>query len=42
VELEVARLIPFTSLVLSPEEFAALRSRERRIALDIESEGILL
>ena len=42
VELEVERLIPFTSLVLSPEEFAALRSRERRIALDIESEGILL
>lgn len=42
VELEVERLIPFTSLVLTREEFAALRSRERRIALDIESEGILL
>ncbi len=44
---EVAKLefkydIPLSILILSEEDFNHLRKRERRIALDIEREGIIL
>ncbi len=42
VDLEMERLTPLSSLVLSRADFDALRERERRIALDIESEGIVV
>ncbi len=41
-DLELERLEPLSSLVLSQADFDALRSRERRIALDIEEEGIVV
>lgn len=40
VEIEVKYLTPLSTLVLSEEDFEFLKSRERRIALDIEREGI--
>jgi predicted nucleotidyltransferase len=39
---EIKFLVVVSSLVLSWKEFSDLRERERRIALDIESEGIPL
>lgn len=42
VDVELKYLIFFTSLVLSWTDFVKLRTRERRIALDIEREGIPL
>jgi hypothetical protein len=41
-DIEVEYLTPLSTLVLSTEEFNRLRARERRIALDIEEEGIPL
>jgi predicted nucleotidyltransferase len=42
VELELEHHMPLSILVFSEEEFNHLRKRERRIALDIEREGIPL
>ena len=39
-EVELAYLTPVSALVLSQESFTSLLRRERRIALDIEREGI--
>ncbi len=41
-EVELKHLTPISALVLSEDEFNHLKKRERRIALDIEKEGILL
>ncbi|MDA8090537.1 MAG: nucleotidyltransferase domain-containing protein [Nitrospiraceae bacterium] len=41
-EIELENLMPLSVLVLSEEEFENLKRRERRIALDIEREGIPL
>jgi predicted nucleotidyltransferase len=41
-ELELEYLIPLSTFVISEEQFEFLKKRERRIALDIESEGIPL
>lgn len=41
-EFELKHYIPLSVLVLSEEEFNSLKRRERRIALDIEREGIPL
>ncbi|MDA2939060.1 nucleotidyltransferase domain-containing protein [Acidobacteria bacterium AH-259-A15] len=39
-ELELEHLSPVSVLVMSTEQFEQLKGRERRIALDIEKEGI--
>jgi predicted nucleotidyltransferase len=41
-ELELKHHMPLSVLVFSEEEFNHLKKRERRIALDIEREGIPL
>lgn len=41
-DFELEHLFPISALVLSEEEFAHLKARERRIALDIEREGVPL
>ena len=41
-DLEVKYLMPISALVISEEDFEFLKKRERRIALDIEIEGIPL
>ena len=41
-ELELEHHMPLSVFVLSEEEFNRLKKRERRIALDIEAEGIPL
>jgi uncharacterized protein len=41
-ELELKHHMPLSILVFSEEEFNLLKKRERRIALDIEREGIPL
>ena len=41
-EFELQYLLPLSVLILSREEFEHLKKRERRIALDIEKEGIPL
>jgi len=41
-ELELQHHMPLSVLVLSDEEFNRLKGRERRIALDIEREGVPL
>jgi len=41
-EFELEHLLPISALVLSEDEFNHLKMRERRIALDIEREGIPL
>jgi len=38
--IELEYLTPLSTLILSKKEFELLKSRERRIALDIEREGI--
>jgi predicted nucleotidyltransferase len=38
-EIELDRLLPLSTLVLSSEEFARLKSHELRVDLDIEHEG---
>jgi predicted nucleotidyltransferase len=42
IDVEFLFELSITSLVFSLDEFEHLKSRERRIALDIESEGIPL
>lgn len=41
-EIELEYLLPISVLVFSEDEFDHLKYRERRIAIDIEREGILL
>jgi predicted nucleotidyltransferase len=41
-EIELKFLIPLSVIVFSENEFEQLKKRERRIALDIEREGIPL
>ncbi|MGO9410479.1 MAG: nucleotidyltransferase domain-containing protein [Spirochaetia bacterium] len=41
-EIEVDRLVALSTLVLSESDYQSLLARERRIALDIEEEGIPL
>lgn len=41
-EIEIEYLTPLSTIVLSEEDFELLKKRERRIALDIENEGIPL
>jgi len=41
-EIELDYLLPISVLVLSEDEFDHLKERERRIAIDIEREGIPL
>jgi uncharacterized protein len=41
-EFELDYLLPISALVISEEDFDHLKMRERRIALDIEREGVLL
>lgn len=41
-EIETEHLTPLSTLVVSEEDFDLLKKRERRIALDIEREGIPL
>lgn len=41
-DLELKYLTPLSTLVLSEDAFESLKKRERRIALDIEKEGIPL
>jgi predicted nucleotidyltransferase len=42
IEYEMKHLVVVSPLVLSLADFERLRDRERRIALDIESEGVAL
>jgi len=41
-EVELKHLKPVSTLLLSEDEFNRLKRRERRIALDIEREGVPL
>src|SRR3989304_5920367 len=41
-DLELKYLTPLSTLVLAEDAFESLKKRERRIALDIEKEGIPL
>jgi len=41
-EIELKYFTPISAIVLSEEEFNRLKKRERRIALDIEREGVNL
>ncbi|MDD5205836.1 MAG: nucleotidyltransferase domain-containing protein [Desulfobacterales bacterium] len=41
-EFEIERLLPVSALILSEDEFNHLKMRERRIAIDIEKEGVFL
>jgi predicted nucleotidyltransferase len=41
-EIEMKFFIPLSVIVFSENEFEGLKKRERRIALDIEKEGIPL
>ena len=41
-EGEIKHLTPVSTLLLSEDEFNRLKRRERRIALDIEREGVPL
>jgi len=41
-EIELKYLLPISVLVLSEHEFEHLKQRERRIAIDIEREGVPL
>lgn len=42
INLEIEYNIPLSTLILSEEDFKLLKERERRIAYDIEKEGIEL
>jgi len=42
VEIETKYLTPLSTLILSKDEFERLKIRERRIAIDIENEGIVI
>ncbi|MEW6680482.1 MAG: nucleotidyltransferase domain-containing protein [bacterium] len=41
-DIEIEYLTPLSTIVFSEEDFELLKKRERRIALDIEKEGIPL
>jgi predicted nucleotidyltransferase len=41
-DLELKHLMPLSAIIFSEDEFKRLKERERRIALDIEGEGIPL
>ena len=41
-DIELEYLHPLSTLILSEEDFLLLKKRERRIALDIEKEGVPL
>ena len=41
-EIELKYLLPISGLVLSEHDFEHLKERERRIAIDIEREGVPL
>lgn len=41
-ELETQFFVPLSVIVFSEDEFKQLKKRERRIALDIEREGVAL
>ena len=41
-DLELKHLMPLSAIIFSEDEFNRLKERERRIALDIEGEGIPL
>jgi len=41
-EVELKYLLPISVLVLSVQDFDHLKDRERRIAVDIEREGVFL
>ncbi len=41
-DIELKYLTPISTLILSEEDFDLLKKRERRIAIDIEREGISL
>jgi hypothetical protein len=41
-EFELKYLLPISAFILSKDEFDHLKKRERRIALDIEREGVPL
>ena len=41
-EIELKHLTPVSTFILSENEFNGLKQRERRIALDIEGEGVPL
>lgn len=41
-EIEVKHLTTLSILILSEDDFESLKRKERRIALDIEKEGIVL
>lgn len=41
-DIEIEYLTPLSTIVISEEDFESLKKRERRIALDIEREGISL
>ena len=41
-DIELKYLTPLSTLVLAEDDFESLKKRERRIALDIEKEGIPL
>jgi predicted nucleotidyltransferase len=41
-DLELKHLMPLSAIIFSEDEFNRLKERERRIALDIEGEGITL
>lgn len=39
-DIELEYLVPLSTIIFSKEEFEALKSRGRKLALDIEREGI--
>ena len=41
-EIELKYLMPISTIIFSEEEFDRLKKRERRIAIDIEREGMPL
>ncbi|MDP2755765.1 MAG: nucleotidyltransferase domain-containing protein [Nitrospirota bacterium] len=41
-DIEIKYFMPLSTLVISEDDFELLKKRERRIALDIEREGIQL
>lgn len=41
-DIEIEYLTPLSTLIISEEDFEILKKKERRIALDIEREGITL
>lgn len=41
-DLEMKHLVPLSALVISEETLDSLKKKERRLALDIEAEGIPL